>query len=415
MTFAFVKRIAIAMVILVLGMVATKGAPNARSIVGSTAEAGGAPGQGAAPVRTVPSGTRISGDPGKKGDTYYWLEAQTTKLTTRFADAVVVAERESGGELRAKVSDPAGNNSANLTATSTVLQYLPTAGPTVQALNDSGQRPTLEWANRQAYILWKGRRAASRLAWQSGLMWPADSTPRDLDREIVELQTEWAGGISMRTRRTADSAFSFTDSATGKKRVVSGETLAGRVSKDGVEVGRSAFFVRDKVFMWNLPNRTQGFLGNEHLKDFGGWPFTPDAQWVSLQTIAFYHFKTRIDANGFVARNDGACRPPQESRLASRLANFFVPALSANEPGCDGLHWLDGTVLRFCCDVHDMCYERNGCTYHSWWQIWSSWRCDACNAWAAWCFAAGGCSCMLDFAWLQPADDRATRVPQGNT
>jgi hypothetical protein len=415
MTFAFVKRIAIAMIILVIAIVATMGASTPRSIGGSRAAAGGAPGQGAGPVRTVPSGTRIAGDPGKKGDTYYWLEAQTTRLTTRFPDAVVVSERGSGGELRAKIADAAGNESANLTATSTVLQYRPTTGRSVQALNDSGERPTLEWANRQTYLLWKGRRATAPLTWQGGLMRPADSAPRDLDREIVELHTEWAGGISMRTRRTADVSFSFTDSASRKTRVVSGETLAGRVSKDGVEVGRSAFFVRDKVFMWNLPNRTQGFLAPEHLKDFGGWPFSPDAHWVNLQTIAFYHFKTLIDANGFVARNGRACGSPEGSRLAGRLANFFVPSLAANEPGCDGLHWLDGTVVRFCCDVHDMCYERYGCTYHSWWQIWSSWRCDACNAWAAWCFAQGGCSCILDFAWLQPADDRATRAPQVNT
>src|SRR5439155_11626623 len=204
--------IAIAMVILVLGMVATKGALSARSIAGAATAAAGAAGQGGSPVRTVPSGTRIAGDPGKKGDTYYWLEAQTTRLTTRFADAVVVAERGSGGELRAKVSDSAGNDSANLTATSTVLQYLPTTGRPVQALNDSGERPTLEWANRQAYSLWKGRRATAQLTWQGGLMRAADLPPHDLDREIVELHTEWAGGVSMRTRRSAELSFSFTDS-----------------------------------------------------------------------------------------------------------------------------------------------------------------------------------------------------------
>jgi hypothetical protein len=415
MTFAVCKRIAIAMVVLVLGMAATKGATGARSTAGSTASTGGAPGQSTPPVRTVPAGTRIAGDPGKKGDTYYWLESQTTRLTTRFADAVVVAERGPGGELRAKVSDHAGNDTANLTATSTVLQYVPTTGRPVQALNDSGEHPTLEWANRQAYSLWRGRRTGAQLHWQGGVMRPANAPAHDLDHEIIELRTEWAGGISMHTRRTADLTYSFTDSATSKKRVLSGDTLAGRVTKDGVEVGRSAWFTRDKVFMWNLPNRTQGFLGPEHMKDFGGWPFTPTAAWVNLQTIAFYHFKTLIDANGFVARNNGICKAPQGNGLAMRLANFFVPTVLANEPGCDGLHWIDGTVLRFCCDVHDMCYERYGCNYHSWWQVWSSWRCDACNAWAAWCFAQGGCSCILDFAWMQPADDRAMRVPQVNT
>src|SRR5204863_1568037 len=61
MTFAFVKRIAIAMVILVLGMAAAKGAPSARSIAGAATAAAGAAGQEGSPVRTVPSGTRIAG------------------------------------------------------------------------------------------------------------------------------------------------------------------------------------------------------------------------------------------------------------------------------------------------------------------------------------------------------------------
>ena len=50
----------------------------------------------------------------------------------------------------------------------------------------------------------------------------------------------------------------------------------------------------------------------------------------------------------------------------------------------------DGTVLRFCCDVHDRCYEKYGCSSRSWWQFWSSWTCDLCNAGAVFCFAGGG-------------------------
>jgi len=69
---------------------------------------------------------------------------------------------------------------------------------------------------------------------------------------------------------------------------------------------------------------------------------------------------------------------------------LLVAPVQANEPGCDGLHWLDGTVLRFCCDVHDRCYEKYGCSSRSWWQFWSSWTCDLCNAGAVFCFAGGG-------------------------
>jgi hypothetical protein len=104
--------------------------------------------------------------------------------------------------------------------------------------------------------------------------------------------------------------------------------------------------------------------------------------WMNLQTIALYHWKTAIKEKGFVAR----CEQPKPNPLVQ----FFMPTVSADEPGCDGLHWLDGTVLRFCCDVHDYCYERSGCDSRSWWMVWSSWRCDYCNMVAVRCFTTGG-------------------------
>ena len=82
-----------------------------------------------------------------------------------------------------------------------------------------------------------------------------------------------------------------------------------------------------------------------------GWPFTPDMVWMNLQTIALYHWKTAINKKGFVAR----CEPSKPNPLVQ----FFMPTVSANEPGCDDLHWLDGTVLRFCCDVHDYCLRED--------------------------------------------------------
>jgi hypothetical protein len=371
------------------------------------------PGNGA-PVRTVPGGTRVVGDPGKKGDTYYWLESQTTRLTTRFADATVVAERGAGGEVRARVHDADGNEAASFSVRSNSVQYVAAGSRSLQALNDSGERPTLDWANRQAYTLWKDRGAGTRLSWQAGLMRPEGAPKRDLEREIVELNTEWAGGLAVRTRRGANLKFAFTDTGSKKVRNLAGDALTARLTRQGVEVGSSAWFVQDKLFMWNVPNLSQGYFSADQLKDFGGWPFVPDAAWVNLQTIAFYHFKTQIDEKGFVARNDGVCGPGGAS-VAHKLLNFFAPTVHANEPGCDGLHWLDGTIFRYCCDVHDFCYEKYGCSAHSWWQFWSSWRCDACNAWAAWCFADGGCTCIPPFAWLQPEDDRATRVKQVQT
>jgi hypothetical protein len=374
-----------------------------------------APAPGSGPVRTVPAGTRLAGEAGKKGETYYWLESRTTRLTTKFGDATVVAERGTAGEIRARVHDAQGNETANFNVNANAVQYATTGTGSFQALNDSGEKPTLDWANRQAYSLWKDRASASRLSWQSGLMRPQGAARRDLDKEIVEIQTDWADGLSIKTTRKTNVKGTFVDKNTRNKRELGGEVFTGRLSKHGVDVGSGSYFTNDKVLVWNLPNVSEGYISAEHLKDFGGWPFTPDAAWLNLQTIAFYHFKALIDANGFVARNGGVCSPTQSAAAASRLLNFFYPTVSADEPGCDGLHWLDGSVFRFCCDVHDRCYERYGCTYHSWWLFWSSWSCTACNQAAVWCFATGGGTWEPGYGWLQPADDRSLPVKQGRT
>src|SRR5262245_52930627 len=96
------------------------------------------------PLRIVPAGTRLGGEPGKKGETYYWLESQTTKLTTKFTDATVVAERGTAGEVRAKVHDAEGNETANFNVRANAVQYAATATQAFQALNDSGEKPTLD-------------------------------------------------------------------------------------------------------------------------------------------------------------------------------------------------------------------------------------------------------------------------------
>ena len=126
------------------------------------------------------------------------------------------------------------------------------------------------------------------------------------------------------------------------------------------------------------------YIAPEHLKGaYGGWGFTPDSTWVNLQTIALHHFKTLVARDGFVAKG---CEKPQPSRLAQ----LFFPTVYANEPGCDGLHWIDGTILRACCDDHDRCYSQNGCTANSWWRWWSNWTCDFCNMEVVACFMSGG-------------------------
>jgi hypothetical protein len=372
-------------------------------------------GQGNAPVRTVGSGQALDANPGRKGATYYWLEGRSTRVTTKFSDGTsAVAERASDGNFESKLNDTSGNELSrlkivHLSGANTALQYRAASGAALNALGDGDLQLSLAWSNAQAHSLWK-EGSLKTLEWQDGYMRPAGAGKRDLGEDIVELHTEWANGLSATgTRKAATTArVNQRESA----RTIAGPALTTTLTKDGANIGAAAWFPNDKLFMWNLPNLTQAYIDSNNLSHFGGWPFTPDAEWLNLQILALYHFKTQINEKGFVARVDQPCTAPSPGLLA-RVANFFEPTLRANDPGCDNLHWLDGTVFRQCCDIHDACYAAHGCNWYSWWKVWTSWTCDMCNGWVAFCFASTACTCDPGFALLEIEEPLKTRVAQG--
>jgi hypothetical protein len=361
------------------------------------AAAAGPQPQNSGSVRPAPAGQRVGATPGRKGATDYWLESQTVRLTTRFDDeTVALAARGPDGNFETKLTDKGGAEvarfrvnraGADADGADALLEYVPQTGAALHVYGERSVRPTLAWANAQAHSLSKDRAGSevSGLEWQNGLIRRKGAARRDVAAQIAELHTEWAGGLSARlTRKNA------VNMKLGR-RVLNGDVLVSRLVRDGVQIGAASWFVQEKVLAWDIPGVARGHLAAEHLKDFGGWPFTPDAEWMNLQTIAFYHFKTASgDKDGLVARQRPAPSRPARPAWPGRLANLLVAPVLANEPGCDGLHWLDGTVLRYCCDRHDLCYSKSGCTSSSWWQIWSSWSCTACNASAVNCFMTGG-------------------------
>ncbi|HEY7286834.1 MAG TPA: hypothetical protein VH497_15410 [Vicinamibacterales bacterium] len=339
------------------------------------------PGTGA--VRKAPVGDRLGANPGRKGETYYALEAGATRVTSRFADALAVTERTFDGDLHTTLTDASANEIGRLKfdrvdGVNDIVRYAPRTGTAVQVFNDPGARPTLHGNARQAYSLWKDQADGNQaFEWQDGLMRRAGGARRDVERETLEVHTEFSNGLTAKTfrRRVKDHGV-----IPGKS--LSGEVLVTRLSRDGAEAGIVNWFPESRTLVWNLPGLTKGYIAPEHLQEYGGWPFTPDMEWLNIQIAAFHQFKTQINKNGFVAR--------RQPGWSDRFMQFFTPTLSANEPGCDGLHWLDGTVYRFCCDVHDMCYAKVGCTIKSWWKFWDSWQCDYCNMWVAECFMVGG-------------------------
>ena len=341
-------------------------------------------------VKTIPPGTGLTGDPGKKGETYYWLERQAIRSTMRFGETVVMADRRNDGKLHAKITDRSGNEHGDLVSSSSLVQFRAPSGNVLQVQNESGEPATLDWAARQAYGLSKD--GAANLVWDHGVMRAQRAARRNTDAEADELETVWANGLVARLEKR-----DLPPQEVAPGRTVSGKAWVTTLTKDGVVAGHSLWFERDQVFAYHLAGLTDGvvWIGPEHLKaDYGGWPFTPDLTWLNLQTIAAHHFKTLVARQGFVAKR---CETPQPGRLAQ----FFFPTVQANEPGCDRLHWFDATILRDCCDDHDRCYSKVGCSETSWWQVWKSWTCDMCNVTAVQCFMTGNYSdpCWFRYAW----------------
>jgi hypothetical protein len=318
------------------------------------------------------------------GATFYWLESQAGKVTTTFADAVAVAERDAGGDVKTRLTDLAGNELATLrldrlSTDNDVIDFLRPGEAPIRAAGQARLRPTLDWGNRQAYSLWKDLRAAgsSRLEWRGNLMRPAGAGARNLNREIREVRTEWPGQV---TATSVPEARLRRHPLTGVKK--QGRFFKTRLRKGGRDLGSLRWEEEEQLLTWSFPSITEGYLDAERLAEVGGWTFAPDAAWGNVQSFAFHYFASKIASDGFVAgRGRG---------WAERFMNVISPAVLANEPGCDGFHWLDRTIFRYCCDVHDYCYFKHSCTWRSWWTVWTSWRCDACNIFALYCFSSGG-------------------------
>jgi len=328
----------------------------------------------------------VVADSEDRGATYYWIESQANRVTTRFNDAVAVTERIAGGDLRTRLTDQAGNELATFnldriggTGGSDVMELRMAGATPVRMVGRADLRPTLDWGNRQAYGFWKDMKASptARLEWQGTVVRARGAARRPADDGILDVRTDWPGGMSATTARTVEAR---QHEVTGVR--TRGPVLVGRLTKDDVEIGRTEWLVQEQVLSWTFPGLTEGYIDAERLASIGGWPFTPDLAWTNMQSFALQYFHTRMATQGQSAR--------RQDGWMQKLAGFVAPTLLANSPGCDGLHWLDRTMYRPCCDDHDRCYEKRGCSWSSWWTPWTSWSCTQCNMGAAFCFASGG-------------------------
>jgi hypothetical protein len=363
-------------------------------------------------VRVVPNGRSAAGTPGQKGATYYALERQSARVTTEFLDGhTAIAERSLDGDIVTNLRNAFGLDINRVRVNrkggggEDAVQYIRPGSDAIQAALDATVEPTLDWSNRQSYRFYQDNvTSPANLRWKNGAI-RRNGAGGDVDdeaRTVKTIETVWANGLTAKTRRVHLKA---GDQFDGKP--VSGDALVTHVTRDGVDVGVANYFVNERIFTWKIPGLTEGLITNAHLTPrYGGWVFTPDMVWMNLQTLAMYEWRrtarTRTASSLTAATTTAAtcaATPTPTPTLLQRVANALSPALHAapaspppprDDEGCDDLHWLDGTTFRFCCDIHDLCYEKNGCSSSSWWEFWSSWKCDRCNAEAVWCFAGGG-------------------------
>lgn len=167
--------------------------------------------QSGAAVRTAPAGHRVGATPGKKGATDYWLESQTTRLTAKYSDGTTaVAGRGTDGNFETKLSDRSGGEVGRFTVNRAaadggadiVLHYAARSGEALYAYGEANVRPTLAWANTQAFSLSRdgGPAAASGFEWRNGLMRRRGAGARDVEQQCTGAVPD-RGGSSGRAGR----------------------------------------------------------------------------------------------------------------------------------------------------------------------------------------------------------------------
>jgi hypothetical protein len=370
------------------------------------------------------------------GGTFHGLEARARRVTLTFPDAVIEVRRTEGG-MDGVLRDRGGvvGGRLHLLPGSRRVQWQHEGKhATLQEFALPDQAIVgLDWAAHQLYALhsdartqtdgrapdvagdagtWDGHlrrsgRVAARGASAGQLASRLEGVETTFDEIVVKATLDRHDRKAQRGKRIDYSKFTA--------RIVDARTGAAR--------GFVRWFDTAQVLTWKIEGGSQGVILPDRLP--GGWTFTPTMAWANVQA---YQFVTQaagtLDAGvpfakalrGIFARPAGAPPFAQVAGAIAPVPSVAWAALSAtlgavalpdvptlpggwarpwrfggagtlNEDGCDRLHWLDGSVFRACCDDHDRCYEKSGCSERSWfWPFAGSWSCQKCNLQVAYCF-----------------------------
>lgn len=360
------------------------------------------------------------------GATYRALDAQTVQVTTQFQQAVATTERTPNGNLTTTLHSLHGDLLGSLVVPSagSISFTSPDLASGVASIEAPDFVPSTDWANLQVMSLWRDLRSishrqgiapdATQLAWDGPFVRPWQSSPLSgsqsgahgnmLEREALSVTSVYETTLGVEIVAISVRELSPT-LATNR----SGETFHGTFTTEvhnqvtGERLGIMRWFEEPRVFTWSFPGLTEGWA--DPARQQQAFPFEPDLAWGNVQALAFWQ-----------AHSEQALVPSQIATKALALKDT---------EGCDGLHWLDDTVYRPCCDDHDRCYEKNGCTASSWWLVGTSWSCIRCNLEVVWCFIStffggpggggggggGGATCTVSGAeWCPPECISCTRM-----
>lgn len=303
------------------------------------------------------------------GATYEGFDAQVQRLVMHFSDATVITERTENGVLTSQVA-PAGAHEG------LSLSYLPDG--TLEIRSDlveegaqtmarrSATSASSDWAALQAYVLWRDLKGlnlfptgAGQLDWSGAFVRPRgavrDST-LDVAEHVAETYSRLVGVDADFGRYQTISRVEARPERPERDRIYPSFVSRLFDRETGAEIGLARYYPERKLWTWSVFGISEGNVSPENVP--GGMFFEPNMTWANVQLFAFEQLYG---------------------------ANLFEAA-----EGCTGLHWLDGTIFRKCCDKHDDCFEKYDCTYKSWWTTQGGWRCDWCNLKAIFCFVTLG-------------------------
>ncbi|HEX7151708.1 MAG TPA: hypothetical protein VF618_09490 [Thermoanaerobaculia bacterium] len=313
------------------------------------------------------------------GSRYEFIDQQALTVTTTFKDAVVTTERMPSGDLLTTLATIDGQTAASMTgiASKTELRFRIHADRATDSFTAkmTMRRPTADWANAQLYLLWKERVRGSRnVTWQGDfitrlpkarLAVEAAPTRQTVADQVLEIETKFADARVRSVRHQTDG--------------VKAPTWTTGLWRGEHVLVKMRYFAADEALEWLEPNGQIAYVNRQNLEQ--PWTFTPNPAWANIQAYSlYYHHREK----GTLPEGNVVPKPaPEPGRLH----------VDADYDGCTGLHWLDDTVYRACCDEHDRCYNKANpnCTAWSW--IWpGSWHCFICNINVVRCFltAPGG-------------------------